>query len=130
MTEQEFNMKLSYYEDYFVAILFGETDNSDDSGGSPLDHNYSLTDFDRDSMIKQFNQLDEFFDLAGMLLDTSDYTHEQACHDFYFTRVGHGVGFWECDHCDKETGNKLTEIAKSMGHIDIYIGDNNKIYID
>lgn len=42
--------------------------------------------------------------------------------NFWYTRNGHGVGFWDRDL--EETGDRLTDIAQSFGecHLDIYRG--------
>jgi hypothetical protein len=48
-------------------------------------------------------------------------------HDFWLTRNGHGAGFWDGDY-EEELGEKLTAICKKMGSIDLYVGDDNKIY--
>lgn len=125
MTPQEIKQKINYYADYFDAMFWADIDDNND-----LKRNdYSFTDIDTDCLIKQLNDLDKFFELADEILEQTDYSHEQACHDFYFTRCGHGVGFWENDHCNEEQGRQLTEIAQKFG--EIYINDDGeKIYID
>ena len=55
--------------------------------------------------------------------------YERAGYDFYYTRVGHGVGFWETDKWEDPYGKELTSAAKKFGSIDGYAGDDNKIYI-
>lgn len=47
-------------------------------------------------------------------------------YDFYMTRVGHGVGFWE--RSDAELGQQLADLARSFKGIDAYVGDNSLIY--
>ena len=47
-----------------------------------------------------------------------DYDAEQAGRDFWFTRNGHGVGFW--DHRQLEAGDlgkQLSDIAHSFGEV-------------
>lgn len=51
---------------------------------------------------------------------------ELAGHDFWLTRNGHGVGFW--DRGLGELGIKLTEAAKSFGGVDLYLGDDGLVY--
>lgn len=111
-------MNLHGYDSYFEALLFA----------NELD-SYSFDDLDLESVARQINQLDEFFKESQSILDDSDYTHDQACHDFFFTRCRHGVGFWEGDHCDDEQGKKLTDIAHSYGDVYVYV-ENGKVYID
>jgi len=111
MTDAEIKTNLSYYSAYFDALFFADI--NDDSEG----YNDDLTvhSINKDCLIKAFKDLDAFFEEAGSILDSTDYDHDQACHDFYFTRNRHGVGFWENDHCSKEQGRELTELAHKYG---------------
>ena len=58
------------------------------------------------------------------------YGRDQAGADFYLTRVGHGVGFW--DRGIGEAGERLTA---RVGHgtafpsFDPYIGDDGAVYL-
>ena len=54
---------------------------------------------------------------AGELLE--DWPLDQAGHDFWLTRNGHGAGFWDGDWKDS-AGASLTEIAKSFGECNLY----------
>lgn len=47
-------------------------------------------------------------------------------HDFWLTRNGHGVGFW--DRGLGELGDALSEAAKRQGSCDLYVGDDGLIY--
>lgn len=124
MNDKEIKTNLNYYAAYFEAMFWADIDGSDDIKGI-----YDISDISQVSMWGIFKDLDSFFDQAGDILEETEYTHEQACHDFYLTRCGHGVGFWEADHCTEEQGEKLTEIAQSFGTVDITESDG-KLYID
>jgi hypothetical protein len=50
----------------------------------------------------------------------------RAGHDFWLTRNGHGVGFW--DRGLDDLGERLTKAAKVYGSIDLYPGDDGKVY--
>lgn len=52
--------------------------------------------------------------------DLATYPAANAGHDLWYTRNGHGVGFWEADHCTEEEGERLTESAKSLGERYVY----------
>lgn len=55
----------------------------------------------------------------------------QVGHDFWLTRNGHGAGFWDRyygTHPGVELGQYLTSQAKSYGGVDLYVGDDDKIY--
>lgn len=123
MNEKELQTKLNYYGSYFEAMFWADIDNSDDISG-----NYDIHDIDRDILVSMVNELDSFFNESQSILDETDYTHDQACHDFYFTRCGHGVGFWENDHCNEKQGGLLTNIAKKYN--EVYITESEgKLYI-
>jgi hypothetical protein len=52
---------------------------------------------------------------------------EQAGHDFFLTRNGHGAGFWDRGLGDR--GDRLTKSAKSWGEMSTYIGDDELIHV-
>ena len=51
---------------------------------------------------------------------------EAAGQDFWFTRNGHGAGFWDGDWAD---GAALTAAAKTFGSSDLYPGDDGLLYV-
>lgn len=54
------------------------------------------------------------------------YTATQAGIDFWLTRNGHGAGFW--DRGLGKTGDELTIYAHAFGGVDVYVGDDGKVY--
>jgi hypothetical protein len=52
---------------------------------------------------------------------------EQIGHDIWLTRNHHGAGFW--DRGLGDLGDKLTEIAHSLGGSDAYVGDDGKVHL-
>lgn len=54
-------------------------------------------------------------------------TWMQLGRDLWFTRNGHGVGFW--DRGLGDLGEQLTEAAKAMGGQYIYLGDDSFVYL-
>ena len=52
----------------------------------------------------------------AQLRNDRDYTMAQAGRDFWFTRNGHGVGFWDRQELDEDGfGEALSKIAKGFG---------------
>lgn len=49
--------------------------------------------------------------------ETIEGRENQAGHDFYLTRYGHGAGFWDGDW-PRETGQTLTKAAHAYGSTD------------
>lgn len=52
---------------------------------------------------------------------------ELAGHDFWLTRNGHGAGFW--DRGLGELGERLTVASKTFGSVDLYLGDDELVYV-
>lgn len=50
-----------------------------------------------------------------------NYDAKAAGRDFWFTRNGHGVGFWDRDLGD--IGDQLSEIAREFGEVNASFGD-------
>lgn len=66
-----------------------------------------------------------------------DYSDERFGHDFWLTRNGHGAGYWDRKELSGEIVNKqhgdslgdaLTRVAKAQGSVDLYVGDDGKVY--
>lgn len=58
-----------------------------------------------------------------------DYDAEQAGRDYWFTRNGHGVGFWDRDALEQGDLGKRLSAACRRDKIDAYLGDNGKVYL-
>lgn len=76
-------------------------------------------------------------DCAAMIdaakdVDGADWwTDEQFGHDFWLTRNGHGAGFWARHHAstrEGKAGDVLSAMAKIYGSVDLYLGDDGRIY--
>ncbi len=51
----------------------------------------------------------------------------QHGYDFWLTRNGHGVGFWDRGY--GEVGEKLTANAQKFTECEVYLGDDGKAYL-
>lgn len=140
---------------YIEAALWSSTDNADDSGGKPLDANYSIDDLAPECLAEMVKDCADFQASFGAFI-TDD--PGRAGHDFWLTRNGHGAGFWDgywedpytlAQH-DQESdeqhdwrtggrteeivpqyptvGHYLTAMSKPYGSCDLYIGDDGRIY--
>jgi len=75
---------------------------------------------------------DQELDLIDYILDRSCSTAEgsaieHAGHDFWLTRCGHGTGFW--DRGLGGLGDRLTKACEPYGNVDLYLGDDGKMYL-
>lgn len=67
--------------------------------------------------------LDETIDTGRI----NGYDEAAAGRDFWFTRCGHGVGFW--DRGLGDIGETMSKHARALGNVDVYSGDDGRIYL-
>jgi hypothetical protein len=126
---------------YITCALWSGTDQMSESGGEPLDRNYSVEDLAEEARHKietecqaflsaNSDDMDEFCahnaiqDRAGR---SEASVMECAGHDLWLTRNGHGAGFW--DRGAGDAGDRLSAAASALGESLIYVGDDGKLYI-
>jgi len=109
---------------YITAALWSTNDESDPSGGDPIDDNYGPDDIAPDALAKIQSDCQAFL-AANQNLISENMTEDQAGHDFWLTRCGHGVGFW--DRGLGEVGEKLTEASRAFGECWIEVGDDGQL---
>lgn len=57
------------------------------------------------------------------------FSMEQLGHDLWYTRNGHGVGFWSRPEIyGDDLANIYTEYAEKIGCMYAYLGDDKKVY--
>lgn len=118
-----------FVEAYITAALWSTNDNSaeeDGRDGEFLDDNFGVGDIAPEAMEKIKADCNAFLEKAEKFLEEAGVDAEQAGHDFWLTREGHGVGFW--DRGLGELGRTLTEIAKSFGETYIEVGDDGQLH--
>jgi hypothetical protein len=111
---------------YLGTALWSSNDESDESGGEPLDRNYDISDISDEAKRKSRRDVVDFIRKARRLL--TDVSPNMAGHDFWLTRNGHGAGFWDGDY-PEPIGEKLTEISETFGEAWMYVGDDGEIYV-
>lgn len=113
----------TFIEAYLEALLWSECLED----GTPVDAEYDLSDLESEALEEIEENCCEFFDMAfDHILETS-MTFDQAGHDFCLTRNGHGAGFW--DRGLGRVGDVLTDMSTSFGTQNVYVGDDNKLYV-
>jgi hypothetical protein len=124
---------------YVRCALWSSNDESDDSGGEPIDQNYDAADIAPSSMAEAEQDCRAFLHAVGHLITDDNFTGRadgtlaaRAGNDFWLTRVGHGAGFWDGDwksddrHDDERP---LSRAAGAAGECNPYIGDDGKVYL-
>jgi len=93
-----------------------------------LDDNYSIGDFDKETLETLKIELFDFIEKYSHLMNENDRTPgmDNFVHNFWLTRNGHGAGFWDGDYVN---GDKLTEASENYKEINLYIGDDRKVYV-
>lgn len=116
-----------FVQGYIEAALFTEChiDNPE------LDEK-DYFDFASASVAQIISDCDLFqMDNADFLNLAYDRKYEavQAGRDFWFTRNGHGVGFWDRDELKADgLGDALTTASHGYTARDLYLGDDGKVY--
>lgn len=112
------------FEAYVECALWASTGQDD----KPLDANYDASDLAPEASASMRAELGDFLGLLEReRIDFSAVSAEQMGHDFWLTRNGHGAGFW--DRGLGDLGDTLTKWAHSHGSSDLYVGDDNKVYV-
>lgn len=118
---------------YLTTALWASTDNSDDSGGDPLDKNYGIEDIAPESLAKARADCERFLvsnaDALGSLAMKQVIDWSTIGHDFWLTRNGHGAGFWDGDYPEPEA-SVLTASCKTFGELYPIVGDSGDIHLE
>jgi hypothetical protein len=114
-----------FLKGYLTAALFSTTDGSDESGGVPLDRNYTLKDFSFSALEIAKKDCKAFQDANAA--DLADIPCEDAGRDFWFTRNRHGTGFWDRGY-PADIAHRLTEAAHVYGAVDLFVHSDGLIY--
>ena len=125
--------KLSpFIQGYIEALFFTEASSSDD--GDLVDATvHDLAPGTWDHIIADCDAFQHTarFDLAAAYL--TNYEPDQAGRDFWYTRNGHGVGFWARDVLSTNgLGDALTKLCgwrAAFPEVSIYRGDDGQIYM-
>lgn len=121
---------------FLETALWSSNDNSDDTGGDPLDKNYGIEDFAEPALRGLIADCERFqkenaADLAVAYeqgIRGADFNDQGAAgHDFWLTRCGHGAGFWDGDYPEPQA-TRLTKASEKFGNVDLYVGDDGKIW--
>ena len=120
---------------YAIAALWSTNDDSDtETGGAPMDTNYTIDDISAATMAEMQADCADFTknNQADLLLYCEKMAHGEwsgeamAGQDFWLTRNRHGAGFW--DRGLGELGQRLTRAAQVSSGVDLYVGDDGKIH--
>lgn len=113
---------------YIEAALWSTTDESREDGGDYLDANYDRDDIEPASRAEIWRECRNF--LEAMRPYINGFI-EQAGHDFWLTRNGHGAGFWDRPELyGKKNAEILTACSQALGGKTIVVGDDQRLYLE
>lgn len=120
----------SFAQGYIQAIFFTEC-----HGDNPELEFAVFGDMAPESLAKALHDCELFQkDNSELLARAAQLGEAQGCYDderagtdFWFTRNHHGAGFW--DRGLGEVGDALTKAAHGYSSIDLYRGDDGKLYL-
>lgn len=105
---------------YIEAMFFTEDEN--------IGSGFTSDDIDLDSMAAIETDCGDFLEKAEGLL-TSD-NMEQAGHDFWLTRNGHGTGFWDREEkVYSGKGEILSQLAHDFGSSHAFF-ENGNVFVE
>lgn len=121
----------SFTSAYITAALWSSTDDN----GEPLDARFDAGDLSPELRNQIESDCAAFLEANREAIDCEGAPHgpdgsdnfEMAGHDFWLTRCGHGAGFWDGDW-PEPYADQLDKAASAFGGVDLYIGDDGKIY--
>ena len=118
----------SFARQYIDTMLWAETHNYGDGSDdrSFADHEYGVSDLAPIALARVLNECTRFR-IAAQGIEGSD--SDQAAHDLWLTRQGHGAGFWDGDW-PEPAATRLSDIAHGMGEVWPSVGGDGLIYID
>ncbi len=110
---------------YLTAALFTEDPNP--GQGEYQQHGeWTIDNIDPESLAKAVDECNHFQNVHYSDIET-DIGH--AGRDFWYTRNGHGCGFWDGDW-PEDIGKRLTDASETYGSRSLYLGDDNRLYFD
>ena len=117
-----------FIRQYIETALWSSHDESDKSGDESMDTNYGIEDVAQETLQKMADDCRSFQEENAKYL--RDYPDEQAGHDFWLTRNGHGAGFWDRGerYVPLDIEQKLTDSAHTYGEVDLYVGYDGLIH--
>lgn len=123
---------LSFIDGYLTCALWASTDILDDEYVNLDDYEFAPGEAE-----KLHADCREF--IAANAADLLKYADEReydpshgdvweyAGHDFWLTRNSHGAGFW--DRGLGKLGQRLTDASKGYGFINLYLGEDELVYL-
>lgn len=119
-------MSLREFTDAYIECALWAENTGEDQNYTALcdtDHEVAPETFDRFRL-----DCAKFYSDNWETIEASGVSFQNAGHDFWLTRSGHGCGFWDGDYPEPQA-TQLTKASKAFGNCELYVGDDKLIYI-
>lgn len=120
---------------FFTAPRPGEYGDDSDADSSAIPEEYDFPDLAPEAL-QSMRRDCEAFTRANLpaieTLESGSFDGEQIGRDFWFTRNGHGVGFWDRKaegDAEQAALDALDNAARAFGESDLYLGDDSRVYV-
>ena len=121
----------TFTRSYIETALWSTNDESNESGGEPLDKNYGPDDISPETMAEMVADCASFQTENADALETYG-DDSKAGHYFWLARNGHGAGFTDDDYKvvpELSAAMKhLQKAAHDYGEVNLDVGDDGQIY--
>lgn len=107
---------------YIECALWSSHDDDDEY----LDYDHAPDDIAPETVARINLECRAFFNAHAPLF--AAVSADQAGHDFWLTRNGHGAGFWDGDW-PEPAATMLDNASQKAGERYLYAGDNNLLYL-
>lgn len=111
----------------FIECAFWSSTDRDDE---PMDANYGAEDLTDLAMALMEADVLTFARRAWYIAESAGWTAGEFGHDYWLTRNGHGAGFWGRTWGRSGVGRHLTDLAKDMGSMDLYVDPDGKVDVE
>ena len=104
---------------YIETAIWAEESNENDLKGK------TINDFNEESVANSKIEIYNFIKKAQQEApdELSTYDSKALGHNLWLSRNGHGAGFFD------DNNDKLQNLARSIKPVDIYLGNDGKVYI-
>lgn len=111
----------------YIEAAMWASNATDDTTGEEYEslESFAVEDLDSESLERMKADCEKFQAENKKLLEGLDEV--EAGRDFFFTRCGHGVGYW--DRGLGEVGKKLTKACEPWGSIYFWV-ENGKVFCE
>jgi hypothetical protein len=129
----------AFTQGYVEALFFTEADvlaeQATKPGAIPFEPSFGFSDLAPETLARIVADCAAFRATLDWRVFEADRgrgtaSDDQAGQDFWFTRNGHGVGFWDrAPYVYGASQVSLTEAARAFGNVNAYLGDDGRVYL-